>query len=96
VGAAPHHSVRLEIAAPRPLSLGLSPSTLPAFAGRGQLSLAACFPSGAAYARAYYDPNLLCVLRGNLFVFLRDDEAIDSAGTKACLTALVGDVLAAH
>jgi hypothetical protein len=88
----------------------------------------ACFPSGAAIARAYYDtPNtasmlpdytredlsglgdaayfqysalrgqgLLYVLQGNLLVFLRDDEAMDAAVTKACLLALVGDVLAAH
>jgi hypothetical protein len=40
--------------------------------------------------------GLLYVLQGNLLVFLRDDQATDAVATKTCLTALVGDVLAAH
>ena len=39
---------------------------------------------------------MLYVLRGNVLVFLRDDQAPDAAVTKACLLTLVGDVLAAR
>lgn len=40
--------------------------------------------------------GLLYVLQGNLFVFLRDDQAPDATVTKACLLVLAGEVLAAH